>query len=74
MLIENSTAVKGTMSVYLLFKLLYVNVMDLALKHFKLQLVWTVKLASCLRGRLLKLLTEEVTLSRTRRRTKVQKL
>lgn len=62
------------MSVYLLFKLLYVNVMDLALKHFKLQLVWTVKLASYLRGRLLKLLTEEVTLSRTRRGTKVQKL
>lgn len=58
---------------YLLFKLIYVNVMDIALKHFELQLVWTVKVASYLEGRLVKLLIEEVILSRTRRGTKEYK-
>lgn len=61
------------MSVYLLFKLIYVNVMDVALKHFQVQLDWTVKVASYLGGRLVKLLIEEVTLSRTRRGTNEHK-
>lgn len=73
MLIENHTAVKGMMSVYLLFTFIYVNVMDVALEHFQLQLVCTVKVASYLRGRLVKLLIEEVALSKTRKGTKQYK-
>lgn len=61
------------MSLYLLFKFIYVNVVDVALKHFQLQLVWTVKVASYLRGRLVKLLIEEVALSKTRKGTKEYK-
>lgn len=38
------------MSVYLLFKLIYVNVMDVALKHFQLQLDWNSE-SSFLSGR-----------------------
>lgn len=46
---------------------IYVNVTDVALKHFLLQLVWTVEVVSYLRDRLVKLLIEEVALSKTRK-------
>lgn len=62
------------MSVYLLFTFIYVNVTDVALKHFQLQLVWTVEVASYLRGRLVKLLIEEVALSKTRKGKKSTKI
>lgn len=47
--------------------------MDVALKHFQLQLLWTVKVASYLEDELVKLLIEEVILSRTRRGIKEYK-